>query len=138
MWGYMIQLEWDTAQKDILCYTFIEPWTWDEYEATNPQRDRMFSESDGMIDIILDFTNGAQIPARALPHFRKAAAWDSPKRGVVIVVGVSTLLQALGTIMFSVFPQSALKAPRPARNRDAARSLIKVIRLQRDTDHSPV
>jgi hypothetical protein len=134
----MIQLDWDNPQQNIIRYTFVDPWTWDEYYATNIKRDQLFASSSQTIDIILDFTEGAQIPGQAVTHFRKAAAWDSPKRGVVVIVGVNLMLQALGHIMTSVFPQIAMKAPRPAKNLEAARRLIWEIRLQRDQANSKV
>ena len=128
----MIQLDWDNTQRTIIRYTFVDPWTWEDYYATNVKRDAMFNSTDQIIDIILDFSMGRHIPPQAMLHFRKAASWDSPQRGVVIVIGVSVLLQALANIMISVYPQAALKTPRPAKNLPDAHRMIWEIRLKRE------
>lgn len=131
----MIQLDWDDSQKTTLRYTFVDPWTWNDYHATNIKRDALFASVTHMVDIILDFTDGKHIPSQAMTHFRKAAAWDDPKRGVVIVVGVNMMLQALANIMISVYPQAALKTPRPAKDLEDARRMIRDIQSKRDTNN---
>ncbi len=131
----MILLDWDNPQRTIIRYTFEDPWTWEDYYATNIKRDQMFSSTDQVIDIILDFRLGKHIPPQAVTHFRKAASWDSPQRGVVVVIGVNVILQALANIMINVYPQAASKAPRPARDLDDARRMIWEIRLKREKTH---
>ena len=106
----MIQLDWDDPQHNIIRYTFFDPWTWEEYHATDAQRDVMFSSTNQIIDIILDFNQGSRIPGHAMTQFPKAASWDNPQRGVIIVIGVNKMLQMLANIMMSVYPQAAAKA----------------------------
>jgi len=132
----MIQLDWDDDQKTVICYTFLHPWTWEEYHATNAQRDEMFSITDQIIDIILDFTRGSHIPDEAIKHFPKVASWDNPKRGVVIVISANRMLQTLANIMISVYPQAATKVPRLAKDLEDARRIIAEIRRKRDKDRS--
>jgi hypothetical protein len=128
----MIELEWDDSEKTIIRYTFFDPWTWDEYYATNPKRDRMFTETHEVIDIILDFRKGNHLPPQAMTHLRKVGSWDSPQRGVVIILGVHSMLQLLANIMSSLYPQSALKMPRPAKDMDNAHRIISEIRAKRE------
>ncbi len=128
----MIELDWDDLQKTIIRYTFIDPWTWDEYYATNDKRDAMLSSVPHIVNIILDFRRGKQIPSQAMTHFRKAAAWDSPQRGGVVILGIHNMLQALGNIMMILYPQAALKAPRPAKDLDDAYRIIAEINLKRE------
>lgn len=128
----MIELDWDDTEKTIIRYTFFDPWTWDEYYATNPKRDRMFAETSQVIDIILDFRKGNHLPPQAMTHMRKVGSWDSPQRGVVIILGVHSMLQLLANIMSSLFPQSVLKTPRPAKDMDDAHRLISEIRVKRE------
>ena len=132
----MIELDWDDPEKTIICYTFHDPWTWDEYYATNPKRDKMFSETDQVIDIILDFRKGKQLPPKAMTHMLKVGTWDSPQRGAVIVVGVHSMLELLANIMNSLYPQTTSKAPRPARDLDHAHKLIKEIKRKREKAHA--
>jgi hypothetical protein len=132
----MIQLDWDDDQQTIIRYRFLHPWTWAEYYATDAQRDEMFNTSDQIIDIILDFSEGKHIPDEAMTHLPKVASWDSPKRGVIIVIGVNRMLQTLANIMISVYPQAATKAPRPAKDLEDARRMIEEIRRRRQKDHS--
>ncbi|MBI1279642.1 MAG: hypothetical protein GC179_16055 [Anaerolineaceae bacterium] len=134
----MIELDWDDAEKTIICYTFFDPWTWDEYYATNPKRDTMFAETNQVIDIILDFRKGSHLPPQAMTHIRKVGSWDSPKRGVVIVLGANSMLQLLANIMNSLFPLSVLKTPRPARDMQDALRLISEIRVKREQKASYV
>ena len=128
----MIELDWDDPEKTIILYTFFDPWTWDEYYATNPKRDKMFSETNQVIDIILDFRKGKRLPPQAMTQLHKIGSWGSPQRGVVIILGVHSMLQLLANIMSSLYPQSALKAPRPAKDINEAHRLISEIRLKRE------
>lgn len=128
----MIELDWNDLQKTIIHYTFIDPWTWDEYYKTNPKRDMMLSTIPHVVDIILDFRRGKHIPSQAMTHFRKAAAWDNPQRGIVVIIGVHSMLQSLANIMMRVYPQAALKAPRPAKDIDEARGIIAEVRQKRE------
>ena len=134
----MIQLDWDDPQHSIIRYTFFDPWTWEEYHATNVKRDLMFSSTDHIIDIILDFTHGRHIPGQAMTQFPKAASWDNPKRGVIIVIGVNKMLQMLADIMIHVYPQAASKTPRPAKDLNDAQRMIWEIRLKRTQTNSTV
>jgi len=128
----MIELDWDDAEKTIIRYTFFDPWTWDEYYATNPKRDMMFAEAHQVIDIILDFRKGTHLPPQAMTHLRKVGSWDSPQRGVVVILGVHSMLQLLANIMTSLYPQSVLKMPRPAKDMDNAHRIISEIRAKRE------
>ena len=132
----MIELDWDDPAKTIICYTFHDPWTWDEYDATNPKRDKMFRETDQIIDIILDFRKGKQLPPKAMTHMRKVATWDSPKRGVVVIIGVHSMLGLLANIMNTLYPQTTLKTPRPANDLDHAHALIQDIKHKREAARS--
>ncbi len=127
----MIELDWDDPEKTIIGYTFFDPWTWDEYYATNPKRDAMFASTDDVIDIILDFRKGQHLPPQAMTHIRKVGTWDNSQRGIVVVLGVHSMLQLLADIMNSLFPQSTLKTPRPAKDMTQAHRLIAEIRLKR-------
>ncbi len=128
----MIELDWDDPEKTIILYTFFDPWTWNEYYATDPKRDMMFSETNQVIDIILDFRKGKHLPPQAMTQLSKIGSWDNPQRGVVIVLGVHSMLQLLANIMNSLFPQTVLKTPRPAKDIDEAHRLISEIRLKRE------
>jgi len=128
----MIELDWDDLDKTIICYTFFDPWTWDEYYATNPKRDMMFASSNEVIDIILDFRKGKHLPPQAMSHIRKVGTWDNPQRGVVIVLGVHSMLQLLANIMSSLYPQSTLKMPRPAKDMKEAHQMISEVRAKRE------
>ena len=132
----MIEVDWDDPEKTIICYTFHDPWTWDEYYATNPKRDVLFSETNQIIDIILDFTKGKRLPPKAMTHMLKVGTWDSPQRGVVIIVGVYSMLDFMANILNSLYPQTNLKAPRPASDLDHAHKLIKEIKRKREKAHS--
>ena len=132
----MIELDWDDPEKTIILYTFFDPWTWDEYYVTNPKRDMLFSETNQVIDIILDFRKGKHLPPQAMSQLRKIGSWDSPQRGVVIVIGVHSMLQLLANIMNSLYPQNTSKTPRPAKDLDHAHKLIKEIKRKREKAHS--
>ncbi len=128
----MIKLDWDDPEKTIILYTFFDPWTWDEYYATNPKRDVMFATTTDIIDIILDFRKGQHLPPQAMTHIRRVGTWDNPQRGIVIILGVHSMLEILANIMNSLYPQAALKAPRPAKDMNQAHRLISEIRVKRE------
>ena len=128
----MIELNWDDSEKTIICYTFHDPWTWDEYYATNPKRDTMFRETNQVIDIILDFRKGQHLPPKAMTHMRKVGTWDNPRRGVVIILGVHSMLELLANMLNSLYPQTNLKTPRPAKDLDHAHRLIQEIKGKRE------
>ncbi len=133
----MILLEWDDPSCTTLRYTFVDPWTWDEYHATNPQRDAMFAQTSAILDIILDFTHGQHIPEGAMTHFYAAASWDRPQKGIVAVIGVNTVLRILSNIMEKVSPQPRLKLPYVARDLAAARAIIERAKSNRLSGAAP-
>ncbi len=128
----MIELDWDDSSKTTIRYTFFDPWTWDEYAATNTQRDMMLSEVSHVVDMILDFRQGKYIPTQAIHHIRRAMAWESPQRGMIAIVGIHSMLQALSSVLITLSPQAASKAPRPARDLEQARKIIAEARRKRE------
>lgn len=128
----MIELDWDDSSKTTIRYTFLDPWTWDEYAATNAQRDAMLSEVSHVVDLIIDFRQGKYIPSQAIHHIRRAAAWDSAQRGIITIIGIHSMLQALSSVLITLSPQAALKAPRPAKDLEQARKIIAETRQKRE------
>jgi hypothetical protein len=132
----MVELDWDDSNKTTLRYTFIDPWTWDEYYATNARRDTFLSEVSHIVDLILDFRRGKYMPSQAIHHIRRAMAWESPQRGIIVIVGVHSMLQALGSVLITLSPQTASKAPRPAKDLEQAQKIIAETRQKREINCS--
>ncbi len=128
----MIELDWDDSQKTTIRYTFVDPWTWDEYYATNARRDALLSEVSHVVDLILDFRQGKYMPSQAIHHIRRAMAWENTQRGIIVIVGVHSMLQALGSVLITLSPQLASKAPRPAKDLEQARKIIAETRQKHE------
>lgn len=128
----MVEINWDNLQKTTIRYTFIDPWTWEEYTATNTQRDTMLGEVPHVVDLILDFRQGKYMPSQAIHHIRRAMAWESPQRGIITIVGMNSMLQALSSVLITLSPQAAFRAPRPAKDLEQARKIIAEIHYKRE------
>lgn len=105
----MIRTEWGNTEQTIVVCTFIDPWTWEEYYDMIQKTRAMYDTINHDAHMILDFTKAKGLPNGALTHLRKAAGQQKMKRGMLVMVGVGSLIQAIISILSGLYPKLAHK-----------------------------
>ena len=118
-----IQVKWFNTSKTIILQSYHTPWTWDNYHASAKEIDQMLDSVDYPVDLIVDFSDGAVLPAKALSHFRRAVMDIHPNRGLVVMVGMNPYLAALQNVLEQMVPHSAARS-RIAETLDEAIAII--------------
>jgi len=67
-----VQISWDNEAQTIICYTFLQGWTLDEFhEAYNQTGDMISQSSNRVIGIIVDDSRNTSPPPNALNTFKR-------------------------------------------------------------------
>ena len=130
----MINVNWGNPQQSVLVYSFVTPWTWDEYYSLDNRVRDMLESAQQTVDVILDFSEGRQVPEGALAHLRRLLTSKYPNRGMVYIVGTNTVVETLGNVITTVYP-AASQIVRRAKTMDAAYTQISRVRQPERAGH---
>jgi hypothetical protein len=88
-----IHVEWGNTEQTVLNFTFVSPWTWDEFYEMQNQVTALCSGITYVVDAIADVSAGRALPPNALTHLSKAAAKIPPDQGVLTAVGIDSFMR---------------------------------------------
>jgi len=118
-----IHVKWFNTSKTIILQEYHTPWNWKMYHNAAKEIDQMLDSVNYPVDVIVDFSDGAVLPAKALSHFRRAVMDIHPNRGLVILVGMNPYLAALQDVLQQMVPHSTARS-RIAETLDEAIAII--------------
>ena len=118
-----ITVNWFDASHTILVQEYQTPWTWDIYHKSIEEINVQMDTVNHKVDLIVDFSRGAVLPAKALSHFRRAVTDIHPNRGLVVMIGMNPYLTALTEVLAQMVPHSTARS-RIAESLDEAIAII--------------
>lgn len=99
-----VSVEWDNDEQMVLRFTFVTPWTWDQFYEMHNETSILLSNVGYVVDAIVDVTQSHAIPPNALTHFSKIAGKLSPNRGVIVGIGVDAFMRSMVDMVLSQSP----------------------------------
>ncbi|MBL8165249.1 MAG: hypothetical protein JNJ61_24920 [Anaerolineae bacterium] len=115
---------WDDEEQTIQRYSFVAPWTWDEYRAAVEQAWTDARTRPYVVNVIIDFTHMGALPQGYLTHFsRTAMTRISPNLGIVVLVGMKGFMHTVNQLMMQLFPRLAERINH-ANSLEEARAII--------------
>jgi len=99
-----ISVTWDNPEKTVICFTFEERWTWDEYHAAADRISEMVNSVNHRVDLIIDFRTG-YVPDNAIKQVESGSPlfWH-PQAGFGVLVGVKGFIRSLLMLFTQVYP----------------------------------
>jgi hypothetical protein len=100
-----IEVQWDNAEKTIVCQIFRPGWTWDEfYESTAIRTPTLMKEVSHTVSIISDFRDSGSMPMGGAVSRANSAMKNLPANwGVLVVVSDSSFIRALVNVFKRVY-----------------------------------
>jgi hypothetical protein len=102
-----VTVEWLNEEKNILHHHFETPWGWDNFYESAERHLQLIQEAPDVVDLVLDFSKGSVMPSGAITHFRWALRQHTPNRGLVVIIGVTPFMAALGDVFRKLYPNIA-------------------------------
>lgn len=106
-----VSVKWYDEAHTIICYTFGERWTWEEYYPAYSETIQMMDSVSHKVDFIMDMLTSKGLPPGALQQIKRAADRNHPNMGLAVYVGMNFITQALGELFLKIYPMSAQKYP---------------------------
>lgn len=100
----MVTVEWANAEKNVIRWRFVQPWTWEEFYIAQKQVHVMIDSVDGLVDCMFIPGKPLMIPPNPTIHLRKIIAQRHRRLNLVILVGANRFLSALLQIMVRWVP----------------------------------
>lgn len=100
----MIKVEWANSEKNIVIWTFLLNWTWDDFHDAKRQVDAMIDDVEGIVDSIFLTTNVQHIPANAVSNFGTIAKKRHQRHDLIVVVGSRSFIKSLVNVTFALVP----------------------------------
>jgi hypothetical protein len=119
-----IRVAWDKADKTIVRLVFNGDWTWADLDRASDEAAALIDTVDHKVAVLLDVRRARQIPGDFMNHAGRIADGHNPKRGILVVVGASMLMQTVGGALFKLFPE-ATKDVMMAGTMDEAYAVIE-------------
>jgi len=102
-----IEVRWVDTQQTAMIYNFLDPWTWQDYYTTTTQGRTMLASVNHKVIILINLSETRSIPPGALSHLRRAVSHSHPNRGLVILIGLRSFVQAVANLMNRIYPKIA-------------------------------
>ncbi len=93
-----IEARWYDEDRRIIATVFQTPWTLTEFYQMVKQTEEMVVGSDAAFYQILDFTASKSLPPNFLTALRSADTKYKTNLGMVLIVGASGFVQAIGVM----------------------------------------
>ncbi|MFN8374666.1 MAG: hypothetical protein U0694_17520 [Anaerolineae bacterium] len=97
-------VEWANAEKTILYFRVIHPWTWEDYYNATDEAWHMMQTVDHIVDFIVDLSGTRLVPSNAMSHLKRGATRTHPHKGMGVFVGVSGFMQVIINMMSHIIP----------------------------------
>jgi hypothetical protein len=104
-----VTIEWDNAEKTLVRMEMIGDWTWDEARAGAERGYAMLDSVDYEVGVIIDYSQGAGLPAHALSNARSMIQRRHPRTGLTVFVGANAVFMALWNVFSKVYVLFARK-----------------------------
>jgi hypothetical protein len=106
-----IKAEWFDETRTIIYVEYIGQWTWQEWKPIQAQLIKMMSSVDYKVDYIINMTNSSYPPPGVLYRWNEFMIISPGNLGVVVFVGMRSVLKALVNTFCYVFPEAAKNYP---------------------------
>ena len=106
-----VTVAWDNTEKTIMRFDYTGDWTWDDFDAVEPDLQAMMDSVDHQVDTIVVLETSS-VPLGALARFStivNSPSFTHPNAGLTVVVGASGLARALADIFGKAHKQTAAK-----------------------------
>ncbi|MBC7871523.1 MAG: hypothetical protein H7Y09_11845 [Chitinophagaceae bacterium] len=129
-----VTVQWDDESCTILRYTYMQRWTWADYEAAVVQAHDLVNaiqDRSDAVDVIADFSESTLLPDKALANFRTSLNRNKAIsfRVVVIIIPNQFLHRMLD--LFGRLYGNVSRNFRTAANLDEAHAIIGEMRNKR-------
>ncbi len=102
-----IRVDWADENKNILLFTFVSEWTWQEFNAAGSLSMEMMGTVNHPVIQILDMRQAQALPKNVLSNGRKAIdRKPHPNLEKVIVVGINGYFNAIYRAFEKMLPAS--------------------------------
>ena len=102
-----IEVNWDNEKHTIIRYIFQKGWIWDEVDAAFKAADKLMSEVDHKVDVIMDFSpSSLLVPKGAFTHAQRALSNERHANLSTTVIVGSRFVQAIADLARKVARQS--------------------------------
>lgn len=91
-----IHTRWLDEDRQIILTMFETPWTLDDFYRMVNEMESLVMRIDGTFHMVLDFTQSKSLPPSFLTALRSADVKHKENLGMVVVVGASSFVQAIG------------------------------------------
>ncbi|MAS37191.1 MAG: hypothetical protein CL610_24535 [Anaerolineaceae bacterium] len=93
-----IHTRWLDEDRQIILTTFEAPWTLDDFYRMVNEIESLVMRIDGTFHLVLDFTHTRSLPPSFLTALRSADVKHKENLGMVVVVGASSFVRAIGVM----------------------------------------
>ncbi len=100
-----IMVQWDDDQHTAVRWDFEGRWTWQEFAEVQDESDALITGVDHTVDVIANMENSSTLPENPLSRYHHALARSPENRGLVVIAGAGTFIQAMAQIFSRVFGQ---------------------------------
>ena len=123
---------WGNETKTVVRFTFVDPWSWHEFNSANDEAGIEAASFNHVVDAIFDFRGGRIMPAGAVPMFTRAAreSITTPSQGITVVIGMQSYMYAIYDVIARIYPP-VVKIVRLAVDDEAASHIIEAVQAQR-------
>lgn len=98
-----ITASWDDTRQTTIIMRFPLEWTWREVYEITEQIYVMMAGSPGVVDVILEWSEGCVIPPGAIRHTRHLIATRSHQVGLCVFVNTNTMFHAMWSMFSNLY-----------------------------------
>lgn len=128
-----VEWRWYDAQHRIMLFTFLKPWTSQEFDDANAEASEEARRYAHVIDVIYDVTEITIAPRNSISRtvsMLRTERWQ-PYQGVAIVVGAGPSVRMILHVAMQILPKGILYL---AKDLDQAMEIIRDIQAKRPDD----
>jgi hypothetical protein len=118
-----VRIDWDNAEKTIICYQFDGHWTWEEFFAAKEAANALMDTVHHKLGVILYTPHHIRIQANLLSNARNAIRNIHPQTVVVVIVVTNPLVRTMISTMRAITPIGKFRID-VASTLDEARVLV--------------
>lgn len=102
-----ITVDWYSAEKTALIYTYDGSWTWNDYDTVISQGNAMMQSMPYIVHVVVHLKSGVQIPTDVISNRSRQhiEAMTPPNHGKLIVYGLNPVLNLMVSTVKRIAPQ---------------------------------
>jgi hypothetical protein len=106
-----------------MCYSFDEPWTWDELFAAKKQANEMMDSVTHKVGVIMDASRNTRLPAHLLTNVRNGLRAKHPNTLVIAVVITRPVVHTMINTLRGIARAGSVRLE-PTATLEEARALV--------------